>query len=121
MEFIIYQQSTGKFWVDGKPAATGYSGNFEGRNKNAFEHDNRIGPIPLGVYSIVTTTEGSEGTDYTFQLKAQKGSEGAKRSDLAITGNAATNRPCGNVYAPRRFRYDLAVNVDKFKYLIVIQ
>lgn len=122
MQFIIYQQSSGKFWTDGKPAASGYSGNHEGKNRHALQHDDRIGPIPLGVYRInFGKPEEREGTDYSFDLIPEKGTEAEGRTGLRISGDVSATRPAGSVYAPRRFRYDLSVNSDKFLYLIVIQ
>ncbi len=57
MAFWAYIQRTGVLYrPDGTLAGTGYSGHGEGKNNPALQHVGRVGPLPVGYYTIGETT-----------------------------------------------------------------
>ena len=48
----VYVQKSGKFSLDGKELATGYSGKGDGKNNPDKEGVRNVGPIPAGKYQL---------------------------------------------------------------------
>lgn len=65
-----YHQATGRLLHNGKPLATGYSGNGAGKNNPAMEGVRGVGPIPKGRYRIGKPYDSANTGPFTIPLYA---------------------------------------------------
>lgn len=124
---MIYQQSTGIFWLDGKIAARGYSGKGIGKNNHAMQSVVSVGPIPIGLWLLDKdggdkVTPGYESpTRYSIKLEPEEGTETFGRSAFFIHGDnssSTASRGCPIVNRPFRRR---VIDNSVITHLLVIQ
>ena len=92
-----YSQTTGELQQDGKPVATGYSGDGDGKNNPGMEHVHNVGPIPQGHWTIVgppvnTVKHGP----YVLSLKPSPGTPTYGREGFLLHGDSKESPGCAS-------------------------
>jgi hypothetical protein len=86
---LVYHQSSGKMFLDGKEIGSGYSGKAEGKNNPDKEKEKNVGPIPKGLYKIGKPKEW-KGMQYVFDLSPD-GHNAHGRTQFLIHGDSKKN------------------------------
>jgi hypothetical protein len=112
-----YQQSTGQLRKDGALVGTGYSGHGDGVNNPAAQNEQRIGPIPQGVYRIGAPLDPPDHLGpLAMPLTAQPGTETFGRSAFFMHGdNSQGNESAseGCIIMARLIRQTVAASPDR--------
>lgn len=85
----VYAQKTGKFSLDGKELATGYSGKGDGKNNPDKEGVRNVGPIPAGKYQLSKPRE-YKGMKNCFDVTPD-GHNALGRTEFLIHGDSKKN------------------------------
>lgn len=87
-----YQISTGEITdQDGSLVGTGYSGNGEGLNNSSMTNVPRVGPIPVGTYTIGEAYHDPEKGPCVMRLTPDPNNEMFDRSGFLIHGDNPTH------------------------------
>jgi len=85
----VYAQKSGKFSLDGKELATGYSGKGDGKNNPDKEGVRNVGPIPAGKYQLSKPRD-YKGMKNCFDVTPE-GHNALDRTEFLIHGDSKKN------------------------------
>ena len=88
---FTYDQSSGKFSLDGKVLWDGYSGYKNGKNNPALEMQKAIGPIPKGLWHIGGSYDSPKTGPKTIVLVPADETETFGRDAFRIHGDSISN------------------------------
>lgn len=103
----VWDQSAGMMSRSGKLISSGYSGNGRGKNNPSFQAAQGIGPIPRGMWSMVSVGDSPNTGPYTIVLAPNEGTDTLGRSEFRIHGDSIANPGSashGCVILPRAVR-----------------
>lgn len=85
----VFEQSSGRMSDSlGRTLADGYAGNGAGKNNPAMQNVHQVGPLPVGLYTILAPEEGHPTGPYTLPLVPDATNVMFGRSEFRIHGDS---------------------------------
>jgi hypothetical protein len=87
-----YHQKTGDFLdPNGERVATGYAGRGKGKNNPDMQHVKMEGPIPCGLWKMVSIRDSGNTGPFTIVLEPMPGTETFGRGDFRVHGDSKSS------------------------------
>ena len=112
----VYQQSSGTMSREGKPLFKGYSGNGDYVNKPQGQAYRNKGPIPQGMWEIVSKFDSKDHGPFCLRLMPADGTVTFGRAGFLIHGDNSRGDQSasqGCIILPRRAREEIWNSKDK--------
>jgi hypothetical protein len=111
-----YEQDSGILSQNGADVGIGYSGAGPGRNNLSMQTVHKIGPIPIGSYTIGEPVDTNDHGPYVLQLQPDTDNEMFGRAGFLIHGDRK-GQPPGNasqgcIILPRAIREQIGESGD---------
>lgn len=112
----IYDQSSGKLSHNGEPVATGYAGHAWGKNNPNADAAPGIGPIPRGLWRLVSVANSKNTGPFTITLEPAPGTDTHGRSQFRCHGDSIAHpgeASHGCIILPRPIRERIWASNDR--------
>ncbi len=83
-----WDQSAGTLSHNGKAVGKGYAGHGEGKNNPAMQDVRSVGPIPAGLWRMVSVKDSPKTGQFTIVLMPEPGTDTRGRSEFRIHGDS---------------------------------